>query len=179
MDLEGIPPAAIAAAAGEARAFLRIEGTGEAALLERLADTAIRVAEAFTGTLLIARAVEEIVPADTGWRVLGTMPVRSITGATVPGGAALAVGAYAVDITGDGVGWVRTIDAGGATRVAFAHVAGVAETWEALPAPLSQGVVALIAHLFDHRGGDARPPAAVAALWRPYRRLALDTRRRA
>jgi hypothetical protein len=43
----------------------------------------------------------------------------------------------------------------------------------ALPAPVMQGVVLLAAHLFEHRDASAAPPAAVAALWRPYRRLRL------
>ena len=43
----------------------------------------------------------------------------------------------------------------------------------AIPAPVLQGVVLLAVHLFEHRDGAAAPPAAVAALWRPYRRLRL------
>ena len=50
---------------------------------------------------------------------------------------------------------------------------GGAESWEAVPAPLAHGVAMLAAHLFDHRESDAMPPAAVAALWRPYRRVRL------
>jgi len=43
----------------------------------------------------------------------------------------------------------------------------------AIPAPVMQGVVLLAVHLFEHRDGAVAPPAAVAALWRPYRRLRL------
>ena len=48
-----------------------------------------------------------------------------------------------------------------------------AATWDAVPAPIAQGVAMLVAHLFDARGGDAAPPAAVAALWRPWRQVRL------
>jgi len=41
------------------------------------------------------------------------------------------------------------------------------------PAPVVQGVVRLAAHLYAHRDDEAGPPAAVAALWRPYRQLRL------
>ena len=51
---------------------------------------------------------------------------------------------------------------------------GAAESWDAVPAPVVQGVAMLAAHLFDHRESDALPPAAVAALWRPYRRMRLS-----
>lgn len=47
--------------------------------------------------------------------------------------------------------------------------------WNAVPEPLRQGIVRLVAHLFSHRdAADAGPPpTAVAALWRPYRQMRL------
>jgi hypothetical protein len=45
--------------------------------------------------------------------------------------------------------------------------------WDAVPAPVAQGVAMLVAHLFEARGGDVAPPVAVAALWRPYRQVRL------
>lgn len=39
--------------------------------------------------------------------------------------------------------------------------------------PLRQGIVRLVAHMHLHRDGDQSPPAAVAALWRPWRRMRL------
>jgi hypothetical protein len=45
--------------------------------------------------------------------------------------------------------------------------------WAAVPAPVAHGMVVLAAHLFENRGRDDAPPAAVAALWRPYRRLGI------
>jgi len=100
--------------------------------------------------------------------------ISGLTG--LPGEGApfvLAVGAYAVDIDADGVGWVRVLAAGSAGRVAVAYSAGLAMSFEAVPAPIAQGVAMLVAHLFDHRESDVAPPAAVAALWRPYRRMRL------
>ncbi|MEG3172908.1 head-tail connector protein [Sphingomonas sp. ZB1N12] len=47
------------------------------------------------------------------------------------------------------------------------------QDWDTVPAPIAQGVAMLVAHLFDHRESDVAPPAAVAALWRPYRRMRL------
>lgn len=45
--------------------------------------------------------------------------------------------------------------------------------WAAVPPPVAHGMVVLAAHLFENRGRGDLPPAAVAALWRPYRRLGL------
>jgi hypothetical protein len=163
MVVSGVPPAVVAAVVGEARAFLRIEGDAEQDLLARLAVSAILIAEAFTGSSLVVRDVEEVLSASGGaWQVLEAMPVSAIT--QVPADA------FAVDVDGDGRGWVRVSAPG---RVTVRYSAGLAASWAELPAPLAQGVVALVAHLFNDRAGATQPPAAVAALWRPYRRMRL------
>ena len=123
------------------------------------------------------RGREATIGAGGGWQRLPFAPVTSIDGVTglpADGGAfALPVGAYAVDIDGDGIGWVRVVAPGAAGRVRVAYTAGTGEGWAAIPPPVQQGVVLLAAHLFEHRDGDALPPAAVAALWRPYRQVRL------
>jgi uncharacterized phage protein (predicted DNA packaging) len=55
------------------------------------------------------------------------------------------------------------------------HFAGLSVDWSTSPAPLRQGIVRLVAYFYAHRDAadDAGPPAAVAALWRPYRRMRL------
>ncbi|KQM53060.1 hypothetical protein ASE69_04530 [Sphingomonas sp. Leaf208] len=159
-----------------ARALLRVE-TGEDLVLSRLASTALLLGEAFLGAAVIVRPFEDVVTSAAGWRRLLVAPVTVISGLTgLPGEGApfvLAVGAYAVDIDADGVGWVRVLAAGSAGRVAVAYSAGLAVSFEAVPPPIAQGVAMLVAHLFDHRESDVAPPAAVAALWRPYRRMRL------
>jgi hypothetical protein len=46
-----------------------------------------------------------------------------------------------------------------------------------LPAALRHGILRLAAHFYTHRASEGapggEPPAAVTALWRPYRRLRL------
>jgi uncharacterized phiE125 gp8 family phage protein len=53
--------------------------------------------------------------------------------------------------------------------------AGLGADWNDVPEPLRQGLIRLVAHFYTHRdAADAgAPPAAVAALWRPWRRLRL------
>lgn len=178
MTVSGVSPAAIAAAVAEARGFLRLEGAAEEVLLARLAASAIALAEAFTGTLLVVRTVEDVLPAGTSaWQLLAATPVTTINGVTgLPAEGApfvLPPDAYAVDVDGDARGWVRVIAPGAAGRVAVSYTAGLAADWAALPPPLAQGVALLVAHLFNDRDGGRTPPAAVAALWRPYRRMRL------
>lgn len=167
----------LAEAGAAALALMRRDEGDEPALVARLAGTALELAEQFCGRALIARAREDVLVAVPGWQKLAAAPVTSIAGVTalpVAGApAVLAADRYAVDIDADGIGWVRIGDAGGAGRVAVSYTAGLAVGWDALPPPIAQGVAMLAAHLFEHREDDRAPPAAVAALWRPWRVMRL------
>jgi uncharacterized phiE125 gp8 family phage protein len=177
------PGAAIADARAAAKAHLRIASDGEDALIDSYAASALALGEAFTGTAWIARDWTEVMPVSRAWQRMAIGPVEAITavaGLPAEGEAfALPADAYAVDIDASGDGWVRTIAPGGAGRVRVTLSAGAAAGWGDLPPPLAQGAVLLIAHLFEHREGEAAPPAAVSALWRPWRRMRLSARRHA
>lgn len=170
------PLAAPPEAAGEAKTYLRITGADEDELVARLVRVAAELCEQFTGQALLARAVVETVEAAQAgrWRRLGRSPVRSITsveGASEGGEpVALPPDAYAIDIDANGDGWIKPA-AAGSLRVTYQ--AGLAAAWETLPEPLRHGAIRMAAHLYAHRDaarGDG-PPAAVTALWRPWRRL--------
>lgn len=159
---------AVAELAALARAHLRVAGAGEDELLLRLARTALALGEEFTGGAWVVQAQEEVVAASGAWVPLSAEPVAAITGVS-----GLSVDAYAVDIDQSGCGWVRVSAAAGVARAMVRYEAGLAPTFELVPAPLVQGAVLLAAHLFEDRAGAKVPPAAVAALWRPYRRIRL------
>lgn len=177
MSGSGIPAGVIAEAVTAAKAWLRVVGDEEAAVLARVCGTAIHLAEAFLGGAVVARTFEDVLGAGGGWQRLRMAPVMAIAGVTgLPAEGApfvLPVGAYAIDIDGDGIGWVRIGAPGTAGRVAVSYTAGIAGDWAGVPVPIAQGIAMLVAHLFDRRGDEAAPPAAVAALWRPYRRMRL------
>jgi uncharacterized phiE125 gp8 family phage protein len=121
--------------------------------------------------------VQSIQPALPGWQRLAATPVTAITlveGIGADGAvAALPLAAYAIDIDARGEGWVRIADPGGAARVRVTSAAGRAASWGALPPPLRQVVVLLAGYLFSERDATRPPPAAITALWRPFRGLAL------
>lgn len=179
MAVEEGTPAALVVSLAEARDYLRIEDGEQDALIAGLIRTATSLCESFIGQALIARTVKETIPARAEWRRLGRTPVRSITsveGLPAEGSAfALPVDAFAMDIDANGDGWVRVIQPGAAGRAIVSFVAGMAVDWNGVPAPIRQGILRLTAHLFAHRDAadDAGPPAAVAALWRPWRRMRL------
>ncbi len=161
------------------KAYLRITRDDEDALLESLIRAATDAAERFIGQVLVARAVDEMIDADGQWKRLGARPVRAISGvASVPAeGAELAmpVDAYAIDIDHDGDGWVRLTQPGTARRVRVTYRAGMAETGDGLPDAIRHGIIRLAGEYHASREGlEPRPPASVAALWRPWRRMRLS-----
>lgn len=164
----------------ELKAYLRITIDEDDALLAGLIRTASETCERFVGQALMLRDAEETVPVSSEWRRLTLTPVASITrvegvsetGDTIP----IALDGYAIDIDSNGDGWVRVVAAGSAKRVTVGYRAGMGEDWNAIPEPLRQGIIRLAAHLFIERDQDSSglPPAAVAALWRPWRRMRLS-----
>ena len=173
-------PAPLPVALAELKAFLRISTGDEDALLAAVARAAADMCEAFTGRPLIERAVAEVLAAGTGWTRLGTAPVRAILGvealAADGTATALAAEAYAVDIDAAGEGRVRLLGGIGETRVRAAYRAGLAADPNGVPETLRHGIIRLAAYLYTQReqtGRGTGPPAAVTALWRPWRRLRL------
>lgn len=165
---EASPGAALEAAVPALRAELRLDGEAADGELARCLRAAAALCEAHTGTALIERELVEIVEAGGRWAVLAKTPVRSIGGVAELGGAVLPSAAYRLGIGGDGTGAVR---AAGTVRVTYR--AGLAADWRQLPEPLALGLVRLAGHLWTVRDGGAAPPAAVAALWSPWRRMRL------
>lgn len=162
----------------EAQAYVRVETGEEEALLAGLIRTASALCEAFIGQVVIARPFVADLPGSRAWERLDTGPVQSIDSVSglSPTGieSALPTSSYAIDIDAQGDGWVRVVDAGGATRVRVGGTAGMAQDENGVPEPIRQGVLRLVAHLFtDRDGSGGEPPAAVTALWRPYRRMRL------
>lgn len=159
----------------EAQAYVRVETGEEEALLAGLIRTASALCEAFFNQVVIARPFQQVLVGTGAWQPLQAAPVRaiiaveqlSVVGAAEP----IASDAYAVDIDQAGEGWIRL---GAGTRVRVTGEAGLATDCNGVPEPLRQGVLRLVAHLFANRDGSSgEPPAAVTALWRPYRRLRL------
>lgn len=167
--------AAPAVTLSEAQAYVRVETGEEEAVLAGLIRTASGLCEAFLNQVVIARSFEEQLVGDGGWQQLRVAPVRSIEAVDLisPAGEreTLPASAYGLDVDANGEGWVRVSPR---QRVLVRGTAGMAADENSVPEPLRQGVLRLVAHLFASRDGSGgEPPAAVTALWRPYRRLRL------
>ncbi|MCF8708570.1 head-tail connector protein [Rhizorhapis sp. SPR117] len=171
-----IGDAALDGARAEVKAWLRLETENEDAIVDALIRSAIGHGEGFTGRALIVREEVQRLPASREWQRLTMTPVSAITSVMgIPADGAgflLPVERYAVDIDGNGDGWVRLIEPGAAGRIDVTHMAGMAADWASLPDAIRQGAVRLAAHMFAQRDGDGgAPPAAVSALWQPWRRM--------
>jgi len=166
-------------AVDDVKAYLRIDAPDEDALLASLIATAVSRAESFCGQMLIQRNVVERVPARREWQRLSELPVVAIAqvdGVTGTLTTPLAPVQFAVDIDGDGRGWVRVTDPAVQGLVEAHYAAGLASSWDSLPEALRHAVVRLVAYLYTSRDAavDSGPPTVVAALLRPYRRMRLS-----
>ncbi|WP_336972824.1 head-tail connector protein [Sphingobium aromaticiconvertens] len=174
LDEEGGEPAV---PLEDLKTYLRITGTQEDGLLARLLASATGLCEQFTGQWLVVRQAREVVAARAEWQRLTARPVVAVSaveGWSEAGVASvLPVEGYAVDIDASGEAWVR-VHAPGVARVRVTYSAGLAGDMTMVPAGLGQGIVRLAAdHYATREGGEVKPPAAVTALWRPWRRMRL------
>jgi uncharacterized phiE125 gp8 family phage protein len=170
-------PGPLVVGLAECKAALRLERDDEDAVLAGHIRAAMALCEAFIGQWLIAREGEQRLAGDLAWQRLLATPVQQVSGVFLAG-EAVAAAAWESDIAADGCGWVRLVAIPpGATPATLVvrFRAGLGADWNGVPEPLRAGVVRLVSHLFSHRdAADAGPPpAAVAALWRPWRRLQL------
>ena len=160
---------------GEAQAFVRVETGEEEAILAGLVRSASALCEAFLNQIVITREFSEELVASASWQRLRLSPVQAIIGVeAVEAGVAtpLPLTSYASDIDTSGDGWVRIADPGSIGRVRVTGTVGMAAQEHDVPEPIRHGVLRLVAHLYASRDGQAgEPPAAVTALWRPYRRV--------
>lgn len=171
-----LPPAALA----ELKDWLGISTAQDDVPLAGLLRAALELCEDFTGRMPLLGTCEEVLCTSGDWQRLATRPVQAITlveGIPAEGPRfTLASTAYELDLDADGGGAVRVLAQGSAGRIAVRFTAGIASDWASLPETLRHGVIRLAAHQHRAREGDTAaplPPAAVAALWRPWRRMRL------
>jgi len=164
---------------GDLKDYLRISLADDDGLLGDFLVAAADMAERFTGQILVDRGVDEVMPITREWQRLSVRPVRSVTalfGLPTEGSEfALPVDSYAIDIDRNGDGWIRVSQPGAAGRVHVSYRAGIATDSAGVPDAIRHGIIRLAGEYYARREGlEAQPPAAVAALWRPWRRMRLS-----
>lgn len=175
------PPVTGGAALAELKHWLGITRPDEDAALGGLLDASLTICEAFTGKTPLAQTVEEVIALRAGWQELVSRPVRAITGAALIAAdgsrGALTAAEAVIEWRISGSACVQLRQPLQGQGIAVQLVAGIAEDWESLPAPLRHGIIRLAAHHYRDRDRDTKastaPPASVTALWRPWRSVRL------
>lgn len=174
------PPPLPASALAELKQWLGITTAHDDAPLSSLLTAALDICEGFTGRMPIETQCEELLPALAGWQALATRPVLSIDAVEGIGADGVRFlidpGSYEIELEADGAGRVRLPTFADEARVAVRFTAGLAPEWGGLPDALRHGLIRLAAHQHREREAESAvplPPASVAALWRPWRRMRL------
>jgi hypothetical protein len=183
--------------------YLRIDTPDDDALIASLIASAIARAESFCSQMFIQRNVTEQLQLWTmnderagwsvgnqliapnlhtrrDWKPLTALPVAAIAqvnALAVDGGVTpLNPAQFGVDIDAEGRGWVRINDPSVSGRISVLYRAGYAVSWDTIPEAIRQGVIRLVSYMYTNRDSatDTGPPAAVAALLRPWRRMRLS-----
>ena len=179
--ITGIEKGAAPVGVAEAKAWLRLGAGQDDAVVAGLIRSATDLCEAFTGQMLIVRTVTEEMPICAGWIRLVKRPVvavEAVAGLAGEDATLLAAEAWRHEIDRDGAGRVRVEAAGEATRLRMTYRAGLAAEANGVPEAIRQGLARMIQHLHEgrseaHRELERAPPAIVAALWQPWRRVGL------
>ncbi len=169
-----IDQGALAVSLAECKAYLRLDRDDEDGVLAGLLRTAAGLCETFIGQWLIIREAEQRLNLTEQWQRLLVLPAVSLVDVT-DGALVLTGDRFAFEVGNDGLGWLRLTATEGLAAPVIRYRAGLAADWNDVPEALRHGIVRLAVHLYTHRdAADAGPPpAAVAALWRPWRRLSL------
>lgn len=163
-----------AAAMTELKAWVRVTTGEDDDQLAGQLRAAIGMCEQFTGSLVLMREMAVVLAVRSGWIDLPPRPVRAILSVSrldddMP--TSLTAGEYEVEIDTLGNGRVWVHPASPVDKIEVELEAGLTADWNEVPEPLRQGIVRLAGHLYLDREGTSALPAAVNALWRPFRRL--------
>ena len=166
----------------EARSWLRLGASIDDAVVAGLIRAASNICESFVGQWLIIRAAEEVVRARAGEIRLAIRPVVGIDAVTLiaPDGEESVAGEASrrLRIGPDGTGWLSVDGADGAAQLRIGYRAGMSADSNGIPEAIRHGLLRMMQHLHAARDGEgSAPPAVIAALWQPWRRVALGAMR--
>ena len=168
----------LAPALAELKHWLGITRSAEDAQLTALIGAGAAACEAFTGLTPLASTIEETLDASHEWVRLVSRPIGQVSTVAMldAQGARTVLGDedYDLHLAGDGSAQLRLRRGPFVSRVVVMLEAGLAADWGSLPDGLRHGILRFAAFLY--REGEAvaaEPPAAIAALWRPWRILRL------
>ncbi|RMF08909.1 MAG: hypothetical protein D6763_08960 [Alphaproteobacteria bacterium] len=166
----------------EARAYLRLDGDDDNAVVAACIMAARQACESYTGRSLISQTWQLYLDRwPEGAIILPRPPLQSVTSITVydaDGGAtALDLGDFWVDSAAAPARLLAksaTVLLQPGRRlggIEITYDAGYGDSWNDVPQALRQGILMAVANFYEHRAADSAAglPAPIAALWQPYR----------
>lgn len=179
-----VEPADVSGAAlTELKSWLGITRPNEDALLTNLLHSSLAMCEAFTGQAPLSQVIEERLPTRFGRSTMSSRPVFAATDVSLIAQNAerspLDPTQFKTELQPDGTFVFELLQDLDGQAVVVTMQVGLAETWEAVPTALKQGMIRLCAHYYrdrDRPGNSkkvASPPAIVSALWRPWQVIRL------
>jgi uncharacterized phiE125 gp8 family phage protein len=170
-------------ALAELKDWLGISRANEDELLTAMLQASLAMCEDFTGQAPLTQRVEERVPPDAGQTCLFSRPVTALHAAEIVAQdgtrTLLEPAGYGFALQADGIAVFDLASPVTGQAVALRVDAGIAQSWQTVPAALRQGMIRLAAFHYrerDRTGSPAaasQPPASVSALWRPWRTMRL------
>ena len=168
----------LAPALAELKHWLGITRDADDAQLTALIGAGLEACERFTGLVPMASTIAETIDASHEWARLAPRPIARVAAVETldPEGTRTPLGEedYDLHLAGDGSAQLRLRCGPYVSRVVATLEAGLAPDWGSVPDGLRHGILRFAAFL--HREGEqgtGEPPAAIAALWRPWRIMRL------
>lgn len=165
--------------------WLRIAGGDEEdGLLAGLIAAAVSLCEGFTGQWVMIRQSEWrglLYGGGTAIRLKSRPLVAVDDVIMMERGQEVALNAAAYRLGGDraGAATLQLVEGYGWRQMLVRYRAGIAQDRAGVPDALRHGIVRMVQHLYETRDrpvAEQMPPAAVAALWQPWRRIGLGGR---
>lgn len=162
------------------KSWLGVTRDAEDSAFLALLQSALEMCEAYTGIIPLEASVRESISGKSGRCRLVSRPVAEVVSLTAIASdgtqTEIAAEHYDIKIDANREAFVdlRSMPED-ANEIAIDLVAGLANDWSVLAAPLRQGIVRLAAHFYRDRNQTAADeiPASVTAQWRPWRRMSL------
>lgn len=176
---EDVEPGEMPVTLVEARSWLRMGAGVDDAVVARLIRAATNIGEAFMGRSLIRREMTETAVLVQGAVTLQARPVEAVEAVDQIGsdGASNLIAAddWRLDIGRDGTARIIVAGLPHGARIRVRYRAGMAADADAVPEAIRHGLLRMVQFLHEARDDDdaGGPPAMVAALWLPWRRMTL------
>lgn len=163
----------------ELRQWLAISTDADDPLLVNLLGAAHAMCERFTGLVPLKCEIRERFLASSLVHRLASRPIIELLDVTAMSSVydrrLLQDADFVLELEEEGAARLELHRATDEPQVEIRFYAGLESEWSQLDQSLRHGIIRYAAHQYRERDtdGDENPPAAVAALWRPWRRLRL------